>query len=94
MIEVGGKKRLCWLSQQTRKTSIEQWSTGQLLPIFTVSAMVPSVTVTLFFTIAKGYCKSRITAYRRRNWNDIPPSNKFVCAIPDFYRHQISSDAT
>jgi len=32
--------------------------------------------------------------YGRSNWNDVPQNNKFVCAIPDFYTHKISSDIT
>lgn len=80
--------------QQTCKTSIEQQPTGQLLRILTKAVMVATITVTLFFTTAEGYCKPRIIAYRRRNWNYMPPNNKFVCAIPDFHRHNISSDTT
>lgn len=81
--------------QQTCKTSIEQQSTGQPLCIFTRSATVPTITVNIMFcTTAEGYCKPRITVCGRRNWNDVLQNNKFVCAIPEFYRHKISSDTT
>lgn len=81
--------------QQTCETAIEKQSTGQLLCIFTRSVMVPTITVNIMFcTTVEGYCKPRITTYGRRNWNDVPQNNKFLWAIPDFYRPKISSDTT
>lgn len=94
IISGGGEKKSLLVFQQTCKTSIEQQATGQLLCILTRSVMVPTVIVNIMFCTTVENCKPRITVYGRKNWNDVPQNNKFVCAIPDFYRHKISSDTT